>query len=236
MLLAVPFVYEAAIANAEIQLATAGVVPDPEACSGSGYLAKAWHNAWQAVSQTIRGLIARGNRQAADDHSCWALIEFCRGSGELWDAHKGAEGRSGWAVDAIESVLAPAPLHDVSEDDRICQILSAPRLLRLARLMFADFDDVTLDASGGERTLDERASFGEVGAQLTINEIKLAHLLNLGSLLALDVRRMPSLLAEHIGVDEVLSAEWIRDQLRQAVWQDRDPDGAGMSRTGGGLT
>jgi Caspase domain len=47
VLLAVPFVYEAALAAAETRLAAAGAVPDPEACSTFGYLVSAWRNAWR---------------------------------------------------------------------------------------------------------------------------------------------------------------------------------------------
>ena len=226
VLLAVPFVYETALAAAEIQLAAFGSVPDPEAASSASYLVNAWRNAWRDsdAAQIRRGLIARSKEDAADDYACWSLVDFCHSHGELWDAQGGGQDRSGWALDAVTAILAPAPLPEITNDRRVCEILSIPRLLRLTRLMFADFDDVTLDTASGNRLLEPTISSGEFTAQLTINEVRLAHLLNLGSRLALDPRRMPSLLAEHVGADEVLSANWLRLQLANAEWHERRTD------------
>jgi hypothetical protein len=227
VLLAVPFVYEAALAAAEIQLVAAGAMPDPEATSTSGYLVGAWRHAWREsdAAQARRAMIARNRQDAAADHSCWSLVTFCHASGELWDVQGGSQDRTGWALDAVTTLVTPAPLPEVANDHRVCQILSAPRLLRLARLMFAGFDEVTLDVTQGNQPLDKQFPAGEFDNQLTINELRLAHLLNLGSQLALDPRRMPPVLAEHVGTDEVLSADWIRSQLARAEWQTRVTSG-----------
>jgi hypothetical protein len=160
----VPFVYETALAVAEARLADAGAVPDPEtAAPSSSFLINAWCNAWQEcdAAQIRRALIAQHKRDAADDHACWSVVDFCHTSGELWDEQGGAQDRTGWAFDAVTALVAPAPLAEVTADSRVCAILSAPRLLRLARLMFAGFDDVTLDAVGGNRFLDPQVSCGD---------------------------------------------------------------------------
>jgi hypothetical protein len=224
VLLAVSFVYEAALAAAETRLAAAGAVPDPEtAAPSSGFLVNAWRAAWRNSdsAQIRRALIAQNKKEAADDRSCWSLVDFCHTSGELWDAQGGSQERTGWALDAVAGLVAPAPLAEITRDPRVCEILNAPRLLRLARLMFAGFDDVTLDAVGGNRFLDPQVSCGEFSEQLTISEVRLAHLLNLGSQLTLDPRRMPPVLAEHVGTDNVLSADWLRSQLAGAEWHTR---------------
>ena len=227
VLLAVPFVYEAALAAAETRLVAAGAMPDPELISTSGYLVGAWRNAWRNsdAAQIRRALIAQNKQDAADDHSCWSLVGFCHTSGELWDEECAAQNRTGWAFDAITALVAPAPLPEITHDRRVSEILSAPRLLRLARLMFAGFDDVTLDVAYGNESLDPEFSCGEFNSQLTINEVRVAHLLNLGSQLTLDPRRMPPVLAEHVGTDDVLSADWIRMQVAGAEWQTRIADG-----------
>jgi hypothetical protein len=232
VLLAVPFVYEAALAAIEARLAAANAVLDPEAASGSGYIVNAWRSAWQDgdAAQFRRGLIARGKQEAADDYSCWSLVDFCHTSGEVWDAQGGAQERTGWALDAVSAVVAPAPFPEITQDRRVQEILSTPRVLRLARLMFASFDDVTLDSSNSDQSLDPQFSCGEFNNQLIINEVRLAHLLNLGSQVALDPRRMPSLLAEHIGTDNDLSADWLRMQLAGAEWHARATDGGSLSQ------
>ncbi len=227
MLLAVPFVYEAVLAAAEIRLVAAGAMPDPEVASGSGYLVNAWRNAWREsdAAQIRRSLLARNKHDEADDQACWSLVNFCHTFGELWDAHRDSQDRSGWALETVVAVVAPAPLPEVTQDHRVCEILSVPRLLRLARLMHTTFDDVTLDAAGGHRLLEAQVSSGELAEQLTISEVRLAHLLNLGSRLALDLRRMPPLMAEHVGTDDVLSAAWLRKHLAGAEWQVRTTEG-----------
>lgn len=229
VILAVSFVYEAALAAAEARLAAAGAVPDPEtAAENSGFLVNAWRNAWQNSdsAQIRRTLIAQNKKEAADDHSCWSLVDFCHTSGELWDTQGGSQERTGWALDAVAALVDPAPLAEVAADPRVCEILSASRLLRLARLMFAEFDDVTFDAVGGNRFLEPQVSCGEFTEQLTISEVRLAHLLNLGSQLTLDPRRMPPVLAEHVGTENVLSADWLRLQLAGAEWHTRTTGGA----------
>jgi hypothetical protein len=232
MILAVPFIYEAALAAVETRLVAAGAVPDPEAASGSGYLLNAWRNTWRDsdAAQIRRALIARNKQDAADDYSCWSLVDFCHTSGELWDAQGSIRERTGWALDSVSTVVAPAPFPEITQDRRVCEVRSAARLLRLARLMFASFDDLTLDTTGSVQSLNTQFSCGEFANQLTINEVRVAHLLNLGSQLALDSRRMPSVLAEHIGTDDVLSADWLRLQLAAAEWHTRTPDGAEPGR------
>jgi len=232
VLLAVPFVYEAALAAAETRLAAAGAVPDPEEATSSGFLVNAWRNAWRNSdsAQNRRALIARNKKEAADDHSCWSLVDFCHASGELWDTQGSSQDRTGWALDAVTALVTPAPLAEITRDTRVSEILSAPRLLRLARLMLAGFDDVTLDAVGGNRFLDPQVSYGEFTEQLTISEVRLAHLLNLGSQLTLDPRRMPPVLAEHVGTDDVLSADWLCSQLAGAEWHMRTIGGAVSER------
>jgi hypothetical protein len=222
------------LAAAEIQLAAAGAVPDAELAQTSGHLVSAWRAAWRDsdAARHRRSLIARKDLDAADDHACWSLVDFCHRSGELWDAQGGARDRSGWALDAVTALVGPAPLPEVTHDRRVCDILGAPRLLRLARLMFAGFDDVTLDAAGGSRFLDPQVSTGEFATQLTINEVRLAHLLNIGSRLALDPRRMPAVLAEHVGTDDTLSANWLRSQLADAEWHERLSDRAVSGQDG----
>jgi hypothetical protein len=225
VLLAVPFVYETVLAVAEARLAASGALPDPEAARTFDYLTSAWLNAWRNSDVAVmrRALLSQSKLEAADDFSCWSLVHFCHASGEMWDAQGGREGRTGWVFDAISALVAPAPLSEVMDDHRVCEVLSAARLLRFARLMFASFDDVTLDTAGNNRLLDAEVSTGEFDTQLVLNEVRLAHILNMASQLALDPRRMPPLLGEHVGIDVVLSARWIGSQLSRAEWHGRSP-------------
>ena len=179
VLLAVPFIYEVALASAESRLASAGAVPSPEAATSSSYLINAWANAWRNsdAEQVRAGVVARGKQNEADDYLCWWLVNFCHAHGEVWEAEGGSRDRSGWALEAVTALVDPAPLPEIIGDRRVCDILNVPRLLRLARLMFAAFDDVTLDTGSGNRYLEAAVSSGEFNSQVTINEVRLAHLL-----------------------------------------------------------
>jgi hypothetical protein len=149
ILLAVPFVYETVLAAVETRLSIADAIPDPETATSSGHMVAAWRNAWREsdAARMHSGLVIRGNHEAAEDQACWALVTFCHGTGELWDAQGGRPHRSGWVLDSLASLLSAAPFAEVMQDRRIPEILSMPRLMRLARLMFASFEDVTLDAA-----------------------------------------------------------------------------------------
>jgi hypothetical protein len=225
VLLAVPFVYETVLAVAEIRLSNAGAIPNPDAAEGKGHMVAAWRNAWRESdgARVYNALMSRGEREVADDQACWALVDFCHASGELWDPQGGRPQRSGWVLDAVTSLLSAAPFGQVTQDRRIFEVLSTARLLRLARLMFANFDDVTLDATDDTQQLDIDASCGEGASQLTVNEVLLAHLLNLASRLTLDARRLPTLLAEHLGTPDVPSAQALLKYVSSAEWHRRAP-------------
>ena len=230
VLLAVPFVYETVLAEIELQLARAGALPDPDAKpqEPGSPLTAAWRTAWREspAGRNRRSLLARNLPDAADDHACWHLLTFSHRAGELWDWQSEPGQRRGWARRAVDKLVEPSPLPDVGPTSLACALLEAPRLLRLARLMFASFEDLTQAETGAD--IQDRLNRVLVGAgpsSVTINETRLAYLLNVASRLALDARRMPAVMAEHIGSDAALSSTWVKEQLQRAEWRDRPQTG-----------
>ena len=225
LLIAVPLVYETAIAAAEAQLAQVGSALNPIDHIGErdSSLWRQWRNAFVAAEEidTQRArLLERGLLEVAEDVAAWRLNDFCHRAGELWDLTGGRDQRSGWAREAIQAILAEAPALKVQRDNRVREVLAADQLLRLASLMFASLEDVMMAASGSDGgTLDRRATFGAFPAQIVIDEVRAAHLLNLAAQMTLDIRRLSPLLSEHLGADEKLRAKWLKDRVGEAVWQ-----------------
>jgi hypothetical protein len=87
--------------------------------------------------------------------------------------------------------------------------------------MFAEFEDVMLEETGQTGPgLKPDARF-RGGAKL--DEVTVVHRLNLGARLALDARRLPPVLAEHLGCDDRLTLNSVQKLLDGVAWHDRSP-------------
>ncbi|WP_295383940.1 caspase family protein [uncultured Thiodictyon sp.] len=230
--IAVPHLYEAILAAAQLRLLANGdpLTPadfGPDACRMALALRNrvASEAAWERRRALLRG---RGLDAAADDLAAWQLLRFLHESGELWDYAPGQPaGARRWANEALDTVLAPAPLPAVAADARVPRVLDGARLVALVRLAFAGFDDIGLEERrDGPQGLERNRSFGEGTAQCCLDEVKLAHLLNLAFGMALDARRLPPVLAEHLGVDAPVTAAFLAQTLTKAEWHR---DGSGLT-------
>jgi hypothetical protein len=229
VLLAVPFIYEVALAAAEVRLAAEGDVLNPfayEDQTSATRFWRAWRVAWandQVEHRQIQRLRELGKLECAEDVAMWQLTTFCHRAGEFWDPVDTATSQSGWVAKEVAEALSPAPLDEVRAHTRIGAILALHRLLRFARLMFASFEDVVLDFSAGkESRLSQDIHFGEGAGELRLNEVKVGHLLNLGARLALDARRLPSVLLEHLGSEDRLNLRAVQNLLARAEWHDHN--------------
>ncbi|MBK1649833.1 caspase family protein [Rhabdochromatium marinum] len=230
--IAIPHLYEAILAAAEQRLQRDG---NPLALDGyapeSSRMALALRNrfASEAAHGRRRELLQRrGLDAAADDLAAWQMLRFLHESGELWDYASGGASNRSWLGRALDSLFAPAPMAEVSADHRVPRVLDGCRLVALARLAFAGFDDIQLEANRERgRQLERDRCFGEGRAQWCVDEVKLAHLANLAFGLALDARRLPALLAEHLGVDPLVTAESLRATLGTGEWH-RNGDGLSL--------
>jgi len=100
-------------------------------------------------------------------------------------------------------------------DGRVHKLLDGRRLLRLARLSFAGEEDIELEcSSASNRRLEADRRLGE----WCVDEIAVAHLVNLASALAADPRRLSSVLAEHLGRPVNITAHSLRIALAGLTW------------------
>jgi hypothetical protein len=102
VMLAVPFVYEVVLAEAEQRLVEEGAGLDPlvpDERDEDTAFRRAWRTAGlndEAGRRLVVRLRERGKADAARDLAAWRFNTFCHRDGELWDA-----GTSGWATAAL---------------------------------------------------------------------------------------------------------------------------------------
>ncbi len=228
--LAVPFVYEAILAGLVIQLAETGPVlrPSPDDISpGTPALAaRAWGEALRLEEDWARRrihLTQSGKSRIADDLLVWQLLAFAHNSGELWAYSEGhPAGATGWLNDFLTDLFSPAPFVEVAGDPKISATLSGRRLVRLARLLFTGPEDVENEASKSVAALKRGESIGRGSDLWLLDEVEVAHISALAAGVALDARRMPPLIAEHLGLDQEFTLDLVQLELDRSIWQKID--------------
>lgn len=235
--LAVPFVYEAVLAEGHLLLAAGNLQEDFGERLQVGRAARALRAELLADSAHERRrkfLRSKDDDEAADDLLYWQFLRFLHASGELWElsswqqlsniASRPAQG-VGWIGQALVDLLAPAPFDSVTSDSRVMRLMDPRRLLKLARMSIANFEDIEVERRRGRL---ERVLAGEGTASLCIDEGTVAHLMALAMMACVDARRLSPLLAEHIGVTSEIRASRLNETLRDAEWAT-DGDGWSLS-------
>jgi len=236
--IAVPLVYESVLAAAELALVGApGKALDPldsdALARADGRLGRTLRERYASDTAWARRralLVRRGLNAAARDLTAWQLTRFLHESGEVWDWGAGSRGDDPDLVamhGALARVLTLAPLKTVATDPRIGRLLDGPRLVALARLLFAGFDEIEQQrAPDCTHPLKPSRPFGEGTGAWSLEEVKLAHLLSLAADMALDPRRLSPLIPEHLGLAAEIEPARVRRTLAQCAWH---PDGKGLA-------
>jgi uncharacterized caspase-like protein len=225
--LAVPFVYEAIMAGLIVRIAQTGPVlsaaVDSDVHGWTAVPARAWSRALEGEEEWARRrdhLERTGQSDAALDVHVWQLWSFAHRAGELWTFAEGQRpGASGWLNDLLSETLSPAPFAEVAQDSRVTELLNGRRLVRLARLLFADLDDIESEAAKNPGGLSRDQTFGYGTALWRIDEVEIAHVLSLAGAIALDARRLPETVTEHLGVDPGFEVPSVQAALERAQWQ-----------------
>jgi hypothetical protein len=219
--------YEAALAGLTVRLGESGALngnqPPLEDFSAHPLPARAWaHFLGQDDDMERRRLhlTASGRAEAAEELLEWQLLTFAHGAGELWAYSRGiAPGARGWLNDLYDSVFALGSFRPITEDERVEQVLEGKRLLRFARLLFADPDELDSAGQQAANRLNSCERFGS-GEQLwTLDEVEAAHLVAMAGGLALDARRLPDVVADHLGLEPGLDVDALHFDLDRSRWQ-----------------
>ncbi|UHD16377.1 HD domain-containing protein [Thiocapsa bogorovii] len=227
----VPFLYEAVLAAAELGLAHEGDVfkPADYGRDSKQRMALALRNRLDA--ERARGrrrdqLNASGEKASADDLTAWQMLRFLHASGELWHHERETAALlRGWVADDLDALFADAPPDHPGEGETVVNTFDVARLLGLTRVSLSGYEQILAASMRGNRDQSPRLTADRyVGDGQVINETKLAHLLHLAFGMALDPRRMPPVLLEHIGLDPAVNARALTLSLRgvDRNWTPKD--------------
>lgn len=161
-----------------------------------------------------------GKEDVADDLLVWQMLSFGHRAGELWAYSEGSQpGATGWLNDIYEKYFAIAPLEEIASDNRVGEVLEGRRIIRLTRLLFAEPEDIEGETSKSYNSLRQDLAFGAGKALWRVDEVTISHLLALAGEMALDPRRLPSVIPEHLGLDDESNLSALHDELKRARWQ-----------------
>ena len=223
----VPFVYEAVLASLVIRLSEAGSIPVPQGQVSGGGVSNVVSAAWdQAVrleedwARRREHLVQAGAVGTATDIFNWQLWSFAHRAGELWRySERCPPGATGWVNDLLDELFAAAPLPEVAEDNRVLELLSGRRLARLARLLFAEPQEIDGEAARERGGLAGDVAIGHGADLWRVNEVEIAHLLAFAGRVALDARLLPQLVVEHLGLDPGFDLAAVQAELKRTRWQ-----------------
>lgn len=222
----VPYVYEGVLAAGELLLAAQGNPLEPRERTNAGRIWLAWLSALdaeEAFGRRVELLREQGLGETAEDLVAWQLVRFLHTSGELWEyASQEAKNSVGWTNTLLHPWFDPAPVVDRESSVHVTKVLQGRRLVRLARLAFGTMEDIEVERSDAkEDRLETDLLVGPAQARHRLNELAVAHVLNLAFSLATDVRRMSPLFAEHLGRPEIITAKFLQQGLSDLEWSMR---------------
>jgi hypothetical protein len=215
---AAPYVYEAMLANGELVLSRYGnpiVCSDVESPQNAGTPWLALRNALHSQEAFARRralLVQHGRLEAAEDLAGWQLLRFLHLSGDVWEYPSSR--RSGWSGGhGLAGVFEIAPFKQMRSDPVVSRLWSGSRLVRFARSVFQTFEDIELERGRG---LDPELRVGSHGWH--VDEPALAHLVALSAAMVVDPRRLSSMLADHLGMAELFTAERLKQLFGTIEW------------------
>lgn len=222
-----PYLYEAFIANAELLLLEEGNPLSPLSKPETAKSSRTWRAlrnrllSEESWSRRKRLLQERGDDNAAEDVAAWQLLRFFQESGELWEyAPDTPDVSKGWLSLALNRLFSLGPFELMSLDHRVGRILEGRRLVTMTRLLHASSSDIAEESSPElSQRLNPAFSVGEIPDVWEVNEVKLAHLLALAGAMALDPRHLPTVVAEHLGIDPEISPQTLHEVLSHAEWR-----------------
>lgn len=218
LLAAAPFVHEAIWGNALSYVATTARPLDDNESGQADGARGSLERLWQALPQWGRKrerLKLTGRNEAADDVACWLVAVLLAREPDVW--RMAADG--GWLpADLIAEISPPETADPLNRD-----ILTVDRLLRLARCLHAD--QPTLRRRAVEGQLDDATKVGHL-PEHPLHERRIAVLLALASGMALDMRRLSPVLADHLGLGDPVTPADVQHLVDRACWRG---EGHGLS-------
>jgi hypothetical protein len=160
----------------------------------------------QSYPRLIRSAQAGPKQPAHDAIACWLLHRCLMRDPALWQPEPdGSITSKLW--EALESADRRAAQHGLTRD----------RLIELARCLSAD--GTRIQRRDRPSALQIRLLFESDGVKTEVREQVVAYLLCVASWMALDVRIMPDLLADHVGLSDGIQPQVLVDTLARGHWR-----------------
>lgn len=219
LIITVPFIREAVLANGIITAAKANPLSLDEKGIKEGF-ANALDKLHQSQPRFIRKakrLQEQGRTKDQDAVMTW-LMHYCLlKTIEIWMA----ESERGYLSDDFINELGN---FEQNQPVLVRETLPAKRLLELARCTLVDIERI--DRDDRPDPLQNKLTVGKYREEQEIREKMLAYLLKLAGLLAIDIRTLSDVLVDHIGLSDPLNPEDIITTLNQIRW---NPIGKGRT-------
>lgn len=220
LVIAVPFVREAVLASSIVQAAAV----DPlslERVQSASKLRQALETIHQTQPRFERKAKRLQDQNCLSDKAAvmtWLLHQCLFKTLEVWlPASQG-----GYLADELITSLGSAQ----GQLRLVRETLRPQRLLELAYCMYADLERIDNDER--PNALRNRQVVGSYREEQVVREKIVAYLLKLAGLLAIDIRKLPEVLVDHIGLADPLTPEQVRQVINQSRW---NPMGRGRTLT-----
>ncbi|NEQ50957.1 MAG: hypothetical protein F6K11_12620 [Leptolyngbya sp. SIO3F4] len=141
----------------------------------------------------------------------WLLHRCLLRNLEVWQS----EEQGGYISEELIASLEEAK---TQRQRLVKSVFTKERLLELARCMFADVERIDRDDRPGALTVEEIVRSDGYRDEQPIREKLLAYLLKLAGLLAIDIRTLSDVIADHIGLSDPLTPQESVETIRQADW------------------
>jgi hypothetical protein len=219
IIIAVPFIREAVLANGVIE----AVKADPLSLDEKGIkvdFGSALDKLHQSQPRFIRKakrLQEQGRKTDKDAVMIWLMHRCLLKTIEIWMAKPDSGYLSDEFINELENF-------DKNKPVLVKETLQAKPLLELARCTLVDIERI--DRDDRPNSLHNKLTVGTYRDEQDIREKMLAYLLKLAGLLAVDIRTLSDVLVDHIGLSDPLNPEDVIDSLNQARW---NPVGKGRT-------
>jgi hypothetical protein len=212
LIVTVPFVREAVIASGLVQMVSANPLSLDGGSAletGCRVLLEREHQSQPRFSRKAKRLKEQGRSSDSDAVMSWLLHRCLLKILELWQP----ESDGGYLSNTFYKVLTKAGR---CSSRLVSETFRRERLLELARCMFTDLERI--DRDDRPNALKNRVTVGRYREEQEVREKMLAYLLQLAGVLAMDIRLLSDVLADHIGLADPLTPDQILQTLNQARW------------------
>ncbi|MEH2205265.1 MAG: caspase family protein [Nostoc sp.] len=214
-----PFVREAVLASGLVQVAKANPLSLEETNPKTGLRSgiDKVHQSNPRLVRKAQRLQDQGRTGDKDIVMTWLLHRCLLKTLELWMPESEGGQLSSNLLQSLQSVSQCS--------SRLTkETLTPKRLLELARCLFADVERISRDDR--PEALQPRLTVGGYSEEQQIREKMVAYLLKLAGLLAIDIRTLPDVLIDHIGLSDPLTPNDISCTIAKARW---NPSGRGRT-------